>query len=84
MSYLQLDKCWHTGEEANKVAKILSVPLMTNVQFISPVVGLKMACLTTSRWEFILTRCPFALRMDLVMSISAARRGDITVPSAGR
>ena len=85
MSYLQLDKWWYTGEVANNVAKILSVPLMTRLQFVSPVVTFKTMCLTHNHWKFITTVCPFALRMDLVvMSMSVPHQGYITVPSAGR
>ena len=84
MSYLPLDKCWHTGEAANSMAKVFSVPLRTRLQFASPVVALRTVCLTTRR-RLVTTVCPFALRMDLVvMSVSVAHQGYITVPSAGR
>lgn len=85
MSYLQLDKCWYIEEVANNMAKILSVPLMIHLQLVSPVVALRTVCLTNNSWKFIMMVCPFELRMDLVvMSMSVAHQGYVTVPSAGR
>lgn len=41
------------GGAASKVAKMLSVPLRTPLQAVSPVVALRTVCLTNSTWKFI-------------------------------
>lgn len=38
--------------------RFLSVPPMTGLQFVSPVVTLRTVCLTNDHWQFITTVCP--------------------------
>lgn len=67
------------------MAKILSVPLMTRLPLVSPVVVLRTVCLTPNHWKDIMMVGPVVLRVDLlVMSMSVSRQGYGTVPSAGR